>query len=226
MTHHAKNRAEADADLSPWTVSQVDDFNNLLERSPRNHRELWELAVLRILDLRAKLEDGDSSIAEILKTVSHETQMRKYIGDWLRDSAHGRYSIPQEEEFADAKRSDLRFHGTGFDAPTPVELKLADNWRGPKLFERLETQLCGDYLRDDRSNRGVFVLVYRGEKSTWDVPGRGRVDFDGLVRALHEYWLSISAKFVGVEEIKVIGIDLTKRTRSSSTSNADRGGVQ
>lgn len=226
MAHHAKNKAEADADLSPWTVAQIDDFNDRLERTPRNHRELWELGILRILDLRAKLEDGDSSVAEILKTVSNETQMRKYIGDWLRDSAHGRYSIAQEEEFADAKRSDLRFHGTGFDAPTPIELKLADNWRGPKLFERLETQLCGDYLRDDRSNRGVFVLVYRGEKSTWDAPGRGRVDFDGLVRTLHEYWLSISAKFVGVEEIKVIGIDLTKRTRSSSTSNADRGGVQ
>ena len=139
MAHHAKNKAEEEANLSPWTVAQVNDFNERLERTPRNHREL-ELGALRMLDLKAKLEDGDSSVADILKTVSDEIQMRKYIGDWLRDSSQGRYSIPQEEEFADAKRSDLRFHGARFDAPVP-QLKLADNWTGPKLFERLQTQL-------------------------------------------------------------------------------------
>ncbi|MCJ2184089.1 hypothetical protein MTR62_15500 [Novosphingobium sp. 1949] len=213
MAHHAKSKAETEADLSPWTVAQVNDFNERLERTPRNHRELWELGVLRMLDLKAKLEDGDSSVADILKTVSEEIQMRKYIGDWLRDSSHGRYSIPQEEEFADAKRSDLRFHGAGFDAPVPLELKLADNWTGPKLFERLETQLCGDYLRDDRSNRGMFVLVYRGQKSTWEVPGRDSVDFNGLVDALHHHWLTISDNLAGVDDVKVIGIDLTRRSR-------------
>src|SRR5690606_21922444 len=129
---------------------------------------------------------------------------------------HGRYSIPQEEEFADAKRPDLRFHGTGFDGPVPVELKLADNWSGPDLFERLETQLCGDYLRDDRSNRGQFVLVYRGEKTGWDTPDRDRINFGGLVEALEEHWLTISAKFPGVQEIKVVGIDLTKRSSEPS----------
>jgi hypothetical protein len=67
-----------------------------------------------------------------------------YIGNWLRQHARGRYSVPQEEEFADATRPDMRFHGAGFDAPVPMELKLADNWSGPHLFERLENQLCGD----------------------------------------------------------------------------------
>lgn len=216
IIHHAKNKAEKESDLAPWTVAQLCEFNEKLERTPRNHRELWELGVLRFLDLKAKLEDSDSSVADILKTVSDEIQMRKYIGDWLRDSSHGRYSIPQEEEFADAKRPDLRFHGTGFDGPVPVELKLADNWSGPDLFERLETQLCGDYLRDDRSNRGQFVLVYRGEKTGWDTPDRDRINFGGLVEALEEHWLTISAKFPGVQEIKVVGIDLTKRSSEPS----------
>ncbi len=100
------------------------------------------------------MEHGDSSIASILLSVTQETDMRKFIGRELREKAKGRYSIPQEEELADAKRPDLRFHGIGFDGPVPVELKLADNnWGGPKLFERLENQLCGDYLRDNRSTR-------------------------------------------------------------------------
>jgi hypothetical protein len=209
---HAKKKAEQDADIGPWTPSQVREFQDRLERTPANHRELAELATMRLLDLKDDLENGDSSIAQILQKVTLETDMRKYIGDKLREKAAGRYSIPQEEELADAKRSDLRFHGGSFDGPVPVELKLADNWTGPALFERMENQLCGDYLRDNRSNRGLFVLVYRGEKKGWDIPrSANRVDFTGLVAALQAHWERISAKFPGVEEITVIGIDLMKR---------------
>jgi hypothetical protein len=56
------------------------------------------------------------------------------------------------------KKTDLRFHGAVFDGPVRAELKLADKWTGPHLFERLEVQLCGDYLRDKRSSRGIFLL--------------------------------------------------------------------
>jgi hypothetical protein len=174
---------------------------------------LAELAVLRLLDLKDDLEHGDSSIAGILKTVKQETEMRKFIGRELREKAHGRYSIPQEEELADAKRPDLRFQGVGLDGPVPVELKLADNWTGPALFERLKNQLCGDYLRDNRSNQGIFVLVYRGEKAGWDVPDSGnRVDFSGLIFALQNHWRHISSNFSNVDDVTVIGIDLTKRS--------------
>ena len=215
MVLRAKARAEQDGDIEPWSPSQVREFHEKLERTPRNHRELTELAVLRLRDLKDDLEHGDSSIAGILQTVTQETNMRKYIGRELREKSFGRYSIPQEEEFADAKKPDLRFHGAEFDGPVPVELKLADNWTGPVLFERLENQLCADYLRDNRSNRGIFVLVYRGEKTGWDVPGsdnRVRVDFAGLTAALEDHWLRIAPKYSNVDDITVIGIDLTKRS--------------
>lgn len=211
----AKTKAEQDGDIESWSPSQVKDFHESMERTPSNHRELSELAVLRLLDLKDDLEHGDSSVANILKAVTQETEMRKYLGSVLREKAFGRYSIPQEEELADAKRPDLRFHGMDFDGPVPAELKLADNkwWSGSKLFERLENQLCGDYLRDNRSNRGIFLLVYRGEKTYWELPdSKKHVDFSGLVVALQNHWQQISAKFPNVEEITVIGIDLTKRS--------------
>jgi hypothetical protein len=210
----AKRKAEQDGDIEPWLPSQVRDFHEKLERTPRNHRELAELAVLRLLDLKDDLERGDNSVARILRNVTQETDMRNYIGRELREKAFRRYSIPQEEEFADGKKPDLRFHGANFDGPVPVELKLVDNWTGPALFERLDNQLCGDYLRDNRSNRGIFVLVYRGEKPAWDVPGSGnRVDFAGLTAALQDHWCRISPKFSNVDDITVIGIDLTKRSK-------------
>ncbi|WP_420473696.1 NACHT domain-containing protein [Noviherbaspirillum sp. ST9] len=212
LLHHAKMKAEQDGDTEPWTIAQVREFAERVERTPANHRELAELAHLRLLDLRDDLENGDSGIASILLGVTQETEMRKYIGHDLREKAQGRYSIPQEEELGDAKRPDLRFHGVKFDGPVPVELKLADKWTGPALFERLENQLCGDYLRDNRSNRGFFVLVYRGEKAGWDIPGsENRVDFSGLVESLQNHWSVISSKFPNVEAIEVVGINLTAR---------------
>jgi hypothetical protein len=102
----------------------------------------------------------------------------------------------------------------GFDAPVPVELKLADNWTGPALFERLENQLCGDYLRDSRSSRGIFLIVYRGEKQSWEIPGtKHAVTFGGLCDALQQSWSRLSGNFSGVDDITVIGIDLTTREK-------------
>ncbi|MFC0810365.1 hypothetical protein ACFHWW_33855, partial [Ensifer sp. P24N7] len=164
MLHHAKTKAEQDGDVEPWSLPQVRTFAREIERTPANHRELAELVHLRFLDLKDDLENGDSSVASLLLAVTEETEVRKYLGHELREKARGRYSVPQEEELADAKRPDLRFLGAGFDGPVPVELKLADKWSGPDLFERLENQLCGDYLRDNRSSRGLFVLVYSGVK--------------------------------------------------------------
>jgi hypothetical protein len=208
-----RNRAEQDADLRPWSPNDVKEFHERLDRTPSNHGELADLAVLRLLDLKDDLEEGDDSVAAVVRNIDEETTLRNYIGHDLRQKAFARYSIPQEEQLADDKKPDLRFHGVGFDAPVPVELKITDNWTGPKLFERLENQLAGDYLRDIRSGRGIFVLVYRGfEKSGWQISSSNRpVDFNGLLTALREHWKTIASKYPGVEDITIVGIDLTKR---------------
>jgi hypothetical protein len=211
MAFHAKAKATADADMAAWSPGQVREFHDAQERTPANHRDLWYLAVSRLLDLKADLESGDSSNASMLRPVD-ETEIRKFIGNWCRDRSGLRYSIPQEEELADAKRPDLRFHGVGFDGPVPAELKLADKWTGPHLFERLEVQLCGDYLRDRRSSRGIFVIVYQGSKQSWDLPTGGRAEgFHALADALQAHWLALSPQFPGVEDIRVVAIDLTLR---------------
>lgn len=209
----ARRKAQADADAGTWRVSQVVEFDRDQERTPSNHQELFDLAVGRFNDLKADLEDGDSSTAKILVSVGEEVEIRKYLGGELRRSANGRYTIPQEEELADAKRIDLRLQGAGFDGPVPVELKLADNWTGPKLFERLENQLCGDYLRDRHSSMGLFVLVYRGTQANWKLLDGRKVDFDELVEGLHTLGQELARTLPGVDAVKVLSIDLTARSR-------------
>jgi hypothetical protein len=223
MEYHAKAKAAADADMDAWTPAQVQEFGKSLVATPTNHRELWYHIIDRLGALKHDLENGDSSIASILQAINQETEFRKFIGGWCRDRAAGRYIIPQEEELADAKRPDLRFFGVGFDAPVPTELKLADKWTGSHLFERLEIQLCGDYLRDIRSSRGVFLLVYLGAKSYWDLPNGRRVStFEILIDELQRHWTHISNDYPGVEDIRIIGIDLTRRGVDAKTAKKAR----
>jgi|CXWL01.1.fsa_nt_gi hypothetical protein len=211
LVSYAKTKAEQDADLTAWSSAQVRDFHEHLNRTPTNHRELADLAIMRFLDLKDDLENGDDSVAKVLLLVKEEPEMRNFLAHELREKALGRYTINQEEELADDKRPDLRFHGTGFDAPVPAELKLANKWTGPKLFERLENQLSGDYLRDNRSSRGILALVNLSPSKCWQLPSSDLVDFDGLVQALQNHWKSIANKHSHVEDIAIIGIDLMKR---------------
>ena len=55
------------------------------------------------------------------------------------------------------------------------------------------------------------MLVNHGGQATWETPTKGRVGFNDLVIALQEHWLVIASRFPNVEDIKVIGIELTKR---------------
>jgi len=214
IMHNAKERAEMDADMPAWSDDKFIEYSQSLESTPTNHRELFDLVKQRIFDLKHDLEESDTSNAQILIDVK-ETKIRNYIGGWCRDRANGMYSIQQEEELADAKRPDLRFQGSGFDAPVPVELKIADNWSVSELLEGLENQLCCDYLRDNRSNKGIFLLVYRG-KTFWKIPdGNQKVDFHELLETLKKRWEKISKNYPNIDQVEVIGIDLTKRLAAS-----------
>jgi hypothetical protein len=207
----ARTKAEVDSERPAWTATQVSQFETQYERMPTNHRELFDLAVLRLFDYKHHLEDGNDSTANVVIKAERETELRNLIGVWSNDRARGRYVIPQEIELPDAKRPDLWWTSPVFNGPVPTELKIADNWSGPELFERLENQLAGDYLRDNASVRGIYLLVWRGKQKTWLLPNKNWCDFNGLVAELQSHWESVTGAHPQVEEVKVIGIDLTKR---------------
>lgn len=209
----AQARAVADSAGQPWIASQVRDFQEGLERTPRNHIQLHELAIDRVLDLKHFLEHGETSVAALLRE-PQETEVRNYIADWCRQRATNRYFVAQEEEFADKKRTDVRLHGHGFDNPVPIELKLSNLWTGSKLVERLENQLCNDYLRDQRSSRGIYLLMHQSGKTQWQLPDGSRAgSFAALVTALKAHWARVAIEFPHVHAVEIVGIDLTLRDK-------------
>jgi hypothetical protein len=154
----AHKRTAEDAEQKAWLASDVPSFGEQADRDPRSARDLFDLVCNRLDDLKFDLEEGDASEARILKRVDQETELRTRFANRLRLAARGRYSVPPEEELADATRPDLRLHAPAVDAPVPIELKI-DKWSYAELVERLHNQLVRQYSRDVRSTFGVFLLV-------------------------------------------------------------------
>ena len=210
----AVTRAEADSDVA-WKIDGVNEFAVELERTPSSPYELFEVARNRLMDLKYDYEDGDTSRSNVLICVDKEREIRNFLANELMNTAHARYSISQEDEMANAQRTDIRFQRADIPGMVPVELKIAHRWTGPQLFEKLKTQLCGDYLRDRDSTNGIYLLVDHGKKNTWQYPNsRNRLNFEELIAALQCYAQDIIASSLGISNIEVIGIDLTKRKKS------------
>ncbi|MBG0791714.1 MAG: hypothetical protein H0S80_14580 [Desulfovibrionaceae bacterium] len=214
MLYLARMCAEKAAEPAPWKTEDVLEFARTGTSAPRTDRELFDLALLRLDDVKFNLEQGDASVAALLKRAKDEPEVRVYFTDEFRKAANGLYSIVPEEEMADKKKPDLKFHAMTVESTVPVELKIADNWSLADLKGQIHNQLVGQYLRAEKTRYGIFLLVCNG-KSSWRDPAAGqRVDsFDDLCRLLQQEADTPLKRDVEVEEIRVVGIDLTKRGR-------------
>lgn len=219
MAKQAYKRAEEDGNLEPWSAEQVSNYDRTQTLKPETHRQLYELTVRRLHDLRNWLERGNNSPYQTWQRAEDETEMRKLIAGWLNQQRHNQYLTAQEPELANSQRMDIWLQNTNVKSPIPIELKLLDKkWSGPKLCERLRNQLAGDYLREESAGCGVMLLVWQGRipAKRWNINGR-YVRLSELDSVMKLYWQSIAAKFPGVEEIDVIVIDLSTREQISES---------
>jgi hypothetical protein len=218
MAHKAYKRAEEDGDLEPWTAAQVYDFQENLVRTPATHRQLFDLTVACLHDLKNWLEDGNDSPAATWQKASAENEMRNLVAGWLNQNSHGRYSAVQEPELANRQRCDIWLQNPDVPSPVPIELKLLDqNWTGPQLCERLRNQLAGDYMREATAGCGVMLLIWRGNsgRQNWEI-NDSRVNLAGLREALLACWESIAGDFANVSAIDIVVIDLIARKDRSN----------
>ena len=210
MDHLAKERAGLDAEFEPWQGTDVSEFAESAERQPRTEADLYELALARLEELKADIEDGDESEAVLLQKLTKETEIRTIFANRLGKSSRSRYTVGSEEELADASRTDIRLNAPQVSAPVPIELKIADKWTFAKLRERLENQLIGQYMRV--SQYGIFLVVYKGKKPYWiDPHTRKRLAFAGLIEALNQEAKELIGKHPTVVDLEVVGIDFTAR---------------
>jgi len=216
MQRLAYKRAEGDTNLEPWSAQQVRDFSQYQMRTPTTHRQLFDLTVDRLIDLKAWIENGNDSPYKTWQRVEGETEMRNLVAGWLNNNASGRYNCAQENELPNRQRPDIWTQNPHIPSPVPIELKLLDNWSGPELCERLRNQLAGDYLREETAGCGIMLLVWQGRSNRghWQIEGQ-RIALPCLIDTLKSYWDSVAYNFTGVAAIEVMLLDLTVRDTKS-----------
>ena len=218
MAKSAHNRAQVDGDIESWTAEQVHEFSTELTITPETQRQLFDLTVSRITDLKNWLERGNDSPYRTWQKATDETEIRNLVTSSLNHSRDNLYTTAQEPELPNRQRVDIWLQAPGVQFPIPIELKLLDKgWTGPELCERLRNQLAGDYLREAKERYGLMLLFWQGSKPE----NRRRVDgklvsVAELCDALNQYWQSISKPFPNVVDIDVILIDLTVRAQKSN----------
>ncbi|CDT62423.1 conserved hypothetical protein [Vibrio coralliirubri] len=217
MEKEAYKRAEIDGDLKTWSEQQISEFSKSKSIEPSTHRQLFDLAVEQLNELKNWLERGNDSPWRTWQRAEKETEMRTLIAGWLRQQSNNKYTVAEENELANSQRMDIILDNPNVHSPVPIELKLLDKkWSGNKLCERLRNQLAGDYIREESAKCGVFLLVSQKMNQKWII-NDNQVGLNDLADSLKSYWLEISHNYVGIEEIAIIVIDLVKRAEVSDT---------
>ena len=129
----AYKRAEEDGDLEPWTEGQVSEFDSNLTRTPSTHRQLFDLTVARLIDLKNWVERGNDSPYRTWQKAEDENEMRNLVVGWLNQNWGNRSTTAQEPELANRQRMDIWLQNAKVRSPVPVELKMLD-----KGLERAE----------------------------------------------------------------------------------------
>lgn len=213
MAKRARERAEQDGDLEPWTARQVAEFGAALTRTPASHRQLFDLTVARVVDLKDWVERGNDSPYLTWRKASDESEIRNLVAGRLNGQWGNPLTVAQEPELANSQRMDIWVQDGNVPSPVPVELKLLDKgWTGPQLCERLRNQLAGDYLREASGGCGLMLLMWlgNGPARRWRIDGR-LVGLSGLEEAMKRHWAMYANGYPNVEAIEVVVVDLGRR---------------
>jgi hypothetical protein len=196
--------------------STVDEFRRLVER----HLE----ALLKQLHLA---DDDESFVFRSGRAM--EADLRNWLSGRLRDVGDDHYTVIREQEVAIENRPDLRVHARKKElGQISIEIKLADeeHWSGDLLVEKVDTQLAQQYIHEDGSHTGFYVLANAAKPKKREVDKKTKrvvrrafrkrvsgkfVDFDGLIAAVEEKAALVNAGLEGDKVVKVISINLSEK---------------
>ncbi|MDP8222948.1 MAG: hypothetical protein P9L99_06275 [Candidatus Lernaella stagnicola] len=203
----AETKAREVGSCRPFSMAQVRDWLGKKSFEPLLPGQLFRIAKWRIEEAKAAIEKNRFSLRNELRE-GDEAGFQRWLANALETNSHGHFSVVREEEVDQRKKPDIRLHSTSFMSPIGIEMKIADNWTGPKLAERLRNQLVGQYLSTHDAFYALFVVAFFGRgKERWQIKRGHNLDFSELVDELRAIASDIAKGNPEVYGLEVIGIN-------------------
>lgn len=226
ILHLMERRRALRADDEPWAATAIRTFAEQHLVAPRSDYTLFRLVCRKLSDFRDEIEFSENAGNRLqLRSGDLEHDFRSLLFRTLDESGRGWFSVTQESEVDLAQRPDLTVRSPGLNS-LPIEIKLANlrHWTLPKLIERLENQLVGQYLRPASVHYGIYVLGNADPQRQWkDADSAGLIGFDELLARVTERAKVLQAELPeGVDALAVIGIDFSdpRQRRQAATEAA------
>jgi hypothetical protein len=213
ILHLLDNRKGLRADDAAWQPSDIRMFTALYCSEPRSDYQLFRRINRLLNDIRDHIERSDNAANRLqVRDGDLEKVFRGFIAQELRDRSLSWFVVTQESEVDLEQRPDISVERQGLNH-VPIEVKLANlsHWTLPKLLERLENQLIGQYLRPSTIRHGIYVLGNTDPKRRWKDPiTNEKLNFEQLVQRIQARAAELQAEMrEGVDAIGVIGIDFS-----------------
>jgi hypothetical protein len=169
------------------------------------------LAVSRLADIAHDLRHGDFTLGTILKRLTNENEVQRWVASDLRNRQGQAYSLEREPHVADEKEPDIRLRARTTDASVPIEIKdTGSGWSLKDLETGLTDQLCGRYLRARNARHGIYLIVHRQPRAVgWFDQSGNALQFDAVVTHLQRLADSIAVQSPEAPEVRVCSIDIS-----------------
>lgn len=157
------------------SLSAYRAFDQEQSYTPFDNASLFATMRNRLADFEHHLLEDELSTVDTLRLVDSETELRRFVGNWLSQNSRGAYSVNQEAVTAVENRTDIRLQATYDNSYATIELKLDDTrnrWTGHDLETALRDQLVRRYLSHDRCQVGCLLICMR-EVRRWQNPHTG-----------------------------------------------------
>lgn len=203
-----REKAGRDGEFSAFNPEAVLDLDIGLEVPPHDRDGMFQLMVDRLEDIEHEIGHSDFSDWETLARIDLESEMRRSLGAKLEMTGRGAFTLTQESEVIEAKRTDLRLASVRSPAKAVIEIKLSHKWTLAQMEKALSDQLQGQYLRHQDCRAGCLLITDNGRQKTWRKGAGPRLSFNGLIDHLRALAIAQVAASRTDVRIAVMGLGL------------------
>jgi hypothetical protein len=172
---------------------------------PYDSKSLLSAMMTRLDSFEHDVLHAEDTPIVALRKLDKETDIRRFISNWLRGRDREVFSFTQEAVVVDEKRTDIRFQPRAMQGYATVELKR-ETWSVRQFEHALRSQLVGQYLQHENCRVGCLLICMANRKH-WHHPDRkSRMSLQQVVSHLNCIATEIMASRAELQ-IVVKGID-------------------